>query len=77
VRDVGPQTTQVWPYATIRPSVVQKKNHRLTFLATVEAERPSMKTLLIISVLALLTLAGAVVTDQSLISEQGIEQAAN
>ena len=36
-----------------------------------------MKTLLVISVLALLTLAGAVLTDQSLTSDQGIEQAAN
>jgi hypothetical protein len=36
-----------------------------------------MKTLLFISVLALLTLAGAVVTDQNLTSDQGIEQAAN
>lgn len=70
-------TTQVWLKATILPSVVQKKNRRLTFLATVEAERPIMKTLLFISVLALLTLAGAVVTDQSLTSDQGIEQAAN
>jgi hypothetical protein len=36
-----------------------------------------MRTLLVISVLALLTLTGAVLTDQSLTSDQGIEQAAN
>jgi hypothetical protein len=70
-------TTQVGLNATILPSVVQKKHHRLTFLATFKAERLSMKTQLFISVLALLTRAGAVVTDQSLTSDQRIEQAAS
>jgi hypothetical protein len=36
-----------------------------------------MKTLLVISVMALLTIAGAVFVDQSLTRNQGIEQAAN
>jgi hypothetical protein len=36
-----------------------------------------MKTLLVISILALLTIAGAVLTDQILTSNQATEQAAN
>jgi hypothetical protein len=36
-----------------------------------------MKTLLVISILALLTIAGAVLIDQILTSNQGTEQAAN
>jgi len=36
-----------------------------------------MRTLLVISILALLTIAGAVLTDQILTSNQGTEQAAN
>jgi hypothetical protein len=57
--------------------VFQKKNHRLPFSATIEAERSIMKTLLVISILALLTIAGAVLTDQILTSEEGTKQAAN
>jgi hypothetical protein len=57
--------------------VFQKKNHRLPFFATIEAERSVMKTLLVISVLALLTIAGAVLADQILTSSEGTEQAAN
>lgn len=36
-----------------------------------------MQTLFVISVLALLTITGAVFTDQMLTNEQGTEQAAN
>jgi hypothetical protein len=36
-----------------------------------------MKTLLVTSVMALLTIAGAVFVDQSLTSDRGVEQAAN
>ena len=36
-----------------------------------------MQTLLVISMLALLTIAGAVVTDRMLTDQQGTEQASN
>jgi len=42
----------------------------LTFLATFENDHRSMKTLAVISILALLTISGAAYTDQVLISDQ-------
>ena len=42
----------------------------LTFLATIEHNHQGMKTLGIISILALLTISGAAYTDQLLTSDQ-------
>jgi hypothetical protein len=39
-------------------------------LATIENDHPAMKTLAVISILALLTMTGAVLTDQLFTSDQ-------
>jgi hypothetical protein len=49
----------------------------LTFSATIENDHPNMKTLAVISILALLTISGAVVSDQILTSELQTAQHAN
>jgi hypothetical protein len=49
----------------------------LTFLATIEIEADVMKTLAVISILALLTISGAAHTDQLFKGEQQTTQAAN
>ena len=49
----------------------------LTFLATIENDHTGMKTLAVISILALLTISGAAYTDQILTSDQQIAQTAN
>jgi hypothetical protein len=49
----------------------------MTFLATIERHELVMKTLAFISILALLTIAGAAYTDQLLTSDQGTAQRAN
>jgi hypothetical protein len=59
------------------PGTVPKKRETLTFLATIERERFGMKTLAVISLLALLTMTGAAVTDQILTSGQGTAQPAD
>jgi hypothetical protein len=46
----------------------------LTFLATIENDHESMKTLAVISILALLTISGAAYTDQLLTSDQQTAQ---
>jgi len=48
-----------------------------TFLATIQNHDLAMKTLAIISILALLTITGAAYTDQLLTSDQGTTQRAN
>ena len=48
----------------------QKRHQALTFLATIEPDRRSMKTLAVIAILALLTISGAAYTDQILTSDQ-------
>jgi hypothetical protein len=53
---------------------VQKMRQALTFLATIENDHRSMKTLGIISILALLTISGAAYTDQLLTSDQRTAQ---
>ncbi|HWZ39344.1 MAG TPA: hypothetical protein VNY08_13685 [Bradyrhizobium sp.] len=50
---------------------------RLTFLATIEHDLMVMKTLAVISILALLTITGAAYTDQLFTSDQGTAQRAN
>ena len=49
----------------------------LTFLATFENDHRRMKTLAVISILALLTITGAAYSDQVLTSEQGTAQQGN
>jgi hypothetical protein len=49
----------------------------LTFSATIENHHPPMKTLAVISILALLTMSGAAITDQLLTSDQQTAQGTN
>jgi len=56
---------------------VQKMRQALTFLATIENDDRAMKTLAVISILALLTISGAAYTDQLLTSDQRTAQRAN
>ena len=58
-------------------SFVLKMRQALTFLAIIGNEFRNMKTLAVISILALLTMTGAVYTDQVLVSEQQLAQGAN
>ena len=57
--------------------LVPKMRQALTFLATIENDDCGMKTLAVISILALLTLSGAAYTDQLLTSDQQAAQRAN
>jgi hypothetical protein len=59
------------------PGIVPKIQQALTFLATIEHNDLIMKTLAVISILALLTITGAAYTDQLLTSDQRIAQTAN
>jgi hypothetical protein len=63
--------------ATMFLSFVLKMRQALTFLAIIVNEFGNMKTLAVISILALLTMTGAVYTDQVLTSEQQIAQGAD
>ena len=56
---------------------VQKMRQALTFLATIENDDRAMKTLAVISILALLTISGAAYTDQLLTSDRQTAQRAN
>jgi hypothetical protein len=56
---------------------VLKMRQALTFLATIEHDHGSMKTLALISLLALLTISGAAYTDQILTSDQRAAQRVN
>jgi hypothetical protein len=58
-------------------SFVLKMRQALTFLATIGNEFGTMKTLAVISILALLTITGAVYTDQVLVSKQQLAQGSN
>ena len=49
----------------------------LTFLATIQNDLEAMKTLAVISILALLTITGAVYTDHVFTSDQITAQGAN
>jgi hypothetical protein len=49
----------------------------LTFLATIQNHDLAMKTLAVISILALLTITGAAYTDQLLTNDQETAQRAN
>ncbi|HWX06247.1 MAG TPA: hypothetical protein VN065_10485 [Bradyrhizobium sp.] len=56
---------------------VLKMRQALTFLATIGRDHGSMKTLALISLLALLTISGAAYTDQILTSDQRAAQRVN
>ena len=55
------------------PRFVSKMRQRLTFFATIEINHVAMKTLAVISILALLTISGAAYTDQILTSDQAMQ----
>jgi hypothetical protein len=59
------------------PWFVLKTRRTLTFSATIENHHRTMKTLAVISILALLTISGAAWTDQILTSDQQTKQAVN
>ena len=59
------------------PGIVPKMHKALTFLATIEHDDLIMKTLAVISILALLTITGAAYTDQLLTSDQQTAQKGN
>ena len=61
----------------IVPVLVAKMRQALTFLATIQNDSPPMKTLAVITILALLTITGAAYSDQLLIGEQQTAQRAN
>jgi hypothetical protein len=58
------------------PRFILKMRQALTFFATIENEGVVMKTLAVISILALLTISGAAYTDQILTGDQ-VMQGAN
>jgi hypothetical protein len=57
--------------------MVLKMRRALTFSATIENDDPAMKTLAVITILALLTISGAAWTDQVLTSDQRMAQGTN
>ena len=61
----------------IFPGIVPKLQKSQTFLATIRRDFVAMKILAVISVLALLTISGAVYTDQLFTSDQSTAQRAN
>jgi hypothetical protein len=58
-------------------SFVPKMHQALTFLATIQNDHQPMRTLAVISILALLTITGAVYTDQLMTSAQQAAEAAD
>ncbi|MGL9620942.1 hypothetical protein QRQ56_23285 [Bradyrhizobium sp. U531] len=54
--------------------MVAESNQSLTFLATIGVDVPAMKFLAMISILALLTMSGAAISDQLLTSGQHVAQ---
>jgi hypothetical protein len=63
--------------ATIFPGIGPELRQPLTFLATIEPDDVTMKTLAIISILALLTVSGAAISDQLLTADQQTAQRMN
>jgi hypothetical protein len=64
-------------HATMFLSIVQKMRQALTFLATIENDDRGMKTLAVISILALLTISGAAYTDRLLKNDRLTAQEVN
>ena len=62
---------------TIYPGTVPKMHKSQTFLATIQNDPEFMRTLAVISILALLTIGGAVFTDELFTSDQSTAQRAN
>jgi hypothetical protein len=60
--------------AMIFPGIVPKSRQALTFLATIGTDLPAMKFLAMISILALLTMSGAAISDQFLTADQHVAQ---
>jgi hypothetical protein len=56
--------------AMIFPGIVVKRDHAVTFLAAIGIDLPAMKFLAVISILALLTMGGAAISDQFLTADQ-------
>ena len=63
--------------ALILPGMVPKSRRALTFLATIGADDKAMKTLAVISILALLTISGAAISDVILTSDQVVAHHTN
>jgi hypothetical protein len=59
------------------PLLIQKMRQAQTFLATIETHDRTMKTLTVISILALLTISGAAWTDLRLTTDQRTTQRTN
>ena len=57
--------------------IVAEMHETQTFLATIQIDHGTMKTLAVISILALLTITGAAYSDQLLTSEQVTAQRTN
>jgi hypothetical protein len=57
--------------------IVPKMHETQTFLATIENDHGTMKTLAVICILALLTITGAAYSDQLLTGEQAAAQRTN
>jgi hypothetical protein len=57
--------------------IVHKMRQAMTFLATIENDDPDMRTLAVISILALLTISGAAYTDRLLTSDRQTAQEVN
>lgn len=60
----------------IFPGIVLKLRQALTFLATIGIDLAAMKFLAVISILALLTMSGAAISDQLLTADQHVAQGA-
>jgi hypothetical protein len=58
--------------AMILPGIVLKRHHALTFLATIGIDPPAMRFLAVITILALLTMSGAAISDQFLTADQHV-----
>jgi hypothetical protein len=61
----------------IFPGIVPKMHKSMSVLATIQNDLEAMKTLAIICILALLTITGAVWTDELFTSDQIAAQRAN
>jgi hypothetical protein len=61
----------------IFPRIILKMHKSLTYLATIRIDVQTMKTLAVISILALLTIGGAAYTDQIFTRGQGAAQRVN
>jgi hypothetical protein len=60
---------------TMFHGIVPEMRQRLTLLAIIGDDRETMKILAVISVLALLTISGAIYTDQLFTSDQVVQRA--